>query len=110
MLRNHIHTVSASARGSCRGTTLVPLVKGSRPASRLRSCSVRAFNVLSFSSGSSRLLTGVSSPCGDRRRRRHTVTRAVFEKFSERSIKSVMIAQQQAKELGASEVGDAATA
>lgn len=32
------------------------------------------------------------------------VVRAVFEKFSERSIKSVMIAQQQAKELGAPEV------
>ncbi|GBF96568.1 ATP-dependent Clp protease ATP-binding subunit [Raphidocelis subcapitata] len=32
------------------------------------------------------------------------VVRAVFEKFSERSIKAVMISQQQAKELGASEV------
>lgn len=39
------------------------------------------------------------------RGRRLVTTRAVFEKFSERSIKSVMIAQQQAKELGATEVG-----
>ncbi len=30
--------------------------------------------------------------------------KAVFEKFSERSIKAVMIAQQEAKALGASEV------
>lgn len=37
--------------------------------------------------------------------RRRTVTvKAVFEKFSERSIKSVMIAQQEAKNFGASEV------
>jgi hypothetical protein len=37
-------------------------------------------------------------------RARAVACRAVFEKFSERSIKAVMISQQQAKELGASEV------
>lgn len=37
-------------------------------------------------------------------RRAAVVVRAVFEKFSERSIKSVMIAQQEAKNLGAMEV------
>lgn len=37
-------------------------------------------------------------------RNRTVAVRAVFEKFSERSIKAVMISQQQAKELGASEV------
>jgi hypothetical protein len=39
-----------------------------------------------------------------RRRGRAVSVRAVFERFSERAIKSVMIAQSQAKDLGASEV------
>jgi hypothetical protein len=39
-----------------------------------------------------------------RSRRRTLAVSAVFEKFNERSIKSVMIAQKTAKELGASEV------
>jgi hypothetical protein len=38
-------------------------------------------------------------------RSRTVRVQAVFEKFSERAIKSVMYSQQQAKELGASEVG-----
>jgi hypothetical protein len=41
---------------------------------------------------------------GRSRGRAPLVVRAVFEKFNERSIKSVMIAQKTAKELGASEV------
>lgn len=46
------------------------------------------------------------SRCINVRRARLTTVRvqAVFEKFSERSIKSVMFAQQEAKNLGASEV------
>lgn len=38
--------------------------------------------------------------------RRILKVEAVFEKFTERSIKSVMIAQQEAKLLGATEVGN----
>ncbi|KAI8463034.1 MAG: ClpD chaperone, Hsp100 family [Monoraphidium minutum] len=47
---------------------------------------------------------GVAGVRGAPLPRRLVTTRAVFEKFSERSIKSVMIAQQQAKDLGANEV------
>ncbi len=50
------------------------------------------------------LLSGRQRPFSIRRRA-VVQTRAVFEKFSERSIKTVMIAQQEAKNMGASEVG-----
>lgn len=43
--------------------------------------------------------------CANVRRARAVRVTAVFEKFSERSIKSVMFAQQEAKNLGAPEVG-----
>lgn len=42
--------------------------------------------------------------CSNVRRTRTVRVAAVFEKFSERSIKSVMFAQQEAKNLGAAEV------
>jgi hypothetical protein len=38
-------------------------------------------------------------------RRSAVSVRAVFEKFTERSIKSVMLAQQEARQMGATEVG-----
>lgn len=50
-------------------------------------------------------VTTILPQCGRSSSRRTTVRcSAVFERFSERSIKSVMIAQQEAKNLGASEV------
>lgn len=61
----------------------------------LRSCPVQA----SYKSS----CPGFRRAPASRSRRKLTVN-AVFEKFTERSIKSVMIAQQEAKNMGAGEV------
>lgn len=46
----------------------------------------------------------LGAPASARRTRRGAAVSAVFEKFSERSIKAVMVSQQQAKAMGAPEV------
>mmetsp|Transcript_13989 Transcript_13989/g.33044 ORF Transcript_13989/g.33044 Transcript_13989/m.33044 type:complete len:748 (+) Transcript_13989:281-2524(+) len=95
-----------------RSKNVAPISKGvvARNTVRLScsSCCKQKFGTVSSRSSSTwghcLKISGQSVPRGKRSLRGLVPVKAVFEKFTERAIKSVMLAQQEAKNLGALEV------
>ena len=103
LLKSSTHQVLSSSAG--RGCTPFSRIYAGRvPSPVCRNKPLQCSALLGGSGAVSRKNSAFRVGGARTSRRRVAVVRAVFEKFSERSIKSVMIAQSEAKNLGASEV------